>query len=183
MRREWYVMWYHVCTHMYVRWCMYAYVCQMMYCVYNTGMLYKQHLLCMISGKCVHQLLGHTQSVMALVVLPKGRLLASGSWDHDIRLWNLSTGQCPYILRGHDGSVLSLVCVCVRQRERENFVCVWERENFVCLWERENCVYVRETCVCVRGACIEVCVYRWFFRMDCSPRRGVEIVQFDCGMW
>lgn len=71
------------------------------------------------TGDCLQTLSGHTQGVWCLswaksspvsdcatTPLP---LLASGSEDHTIRLWDLRTGQCLHILQGHDNGVLRLV--------------------------------------------------------------------------
>jgi cytochrome c len=49
-------------------------------------------------------LAGHTAPVAALAVSPGGEALASASWDHTIRLWNLAGGE-PAVLSGHGQNV------------------------------------------------------------------------------
>ncbi len=51
---------------------------------------------------------GHTAWVQSLAFSPDGQILASGSNDQTIRLWNLDTGQCLKTLRGHASWVQSL---------------------------------------------------------------------------
>jgi cytochrome c len=47
---------------------------------------------------------GHTAPIAALAVSPDGKLLASASWDHTVRLWPLAGGE-PRVLEGHGQSV------------------------------------------------------------------------------
>lgn len=48
------------------------------------------------NGACLFTLQGHTRPVSALVFLPDGRLV-SAAYD-DVRVWNISTGQCELIV-------------------------------------------------------------------------------------
>jgi hypothetical protein len=50
---------------------------------------------------------GHTNQVLALAVLPNGKL-ASGSLDSTIRIWDIATQRCESTLRGHDNTGCSL---------------------------------------------------------------------------
>lgn len=43
--------------------------------------------------ECVHPLNGHSDSVKVIAISTDGRMLASGSSDKTIKLWNLSTGE------------------------------------------------------------------------------------------
>lgn len=52
---------------------------------------------------------GHSSSVKSVALSPDGRLLASGSHDRTVRLWNTVTGTLQETLRGHSKSVNSVV--------------------------------------------------------------------------
>ncbi|MFB2894540.1 NB-ARC domain-containing protein [Aerosakkonemataceae cyanobacterium BLCC-F50] len=52
---------------------------------------------------------GHTNAVCAIAFSPIAPVLASGSSDHTIKLWDLLTGQCLQTLRGHTSRVWSVV--------------------------------------------------------------------------
>lgn len=47
-------------------------------------------------------------SISSLVFSPDGKTVASGSWDHRIRLWDTATGHYKETLVGHVGTVTSL---------------------------------------------------------------------------
>jgi WD40 repeat protein/serine/threonine protein kinase len=49
---------------------------------------------------------GHLTQISSLVI--QGEIAVTGSYDHTIRIWNLSEGKCLQTLSGHQGPVLSL---------------------------------------------------------------------------
>src|SRR5947209_1414159 len=51
---------------------------------------------------------GHKALINCLAFSPDGRLLASGSRDHGIFLWNLKSGRRKAVLAGHSASVNAL---------------------------------------------------------------------------
>jgi len=51
---------------------------------------------------------GHTTAVTSVAFSPDGRTLASGSWDHTIKLWELATGREIRTLSGHTNWVCSV---------------------------------------------------------------------------
>jgi WD40 repeat protein len=58
--------------------------------------------------RCVQTLEGHRGSVCALAISPDGQLLASGSFDRSIKIWNLETGSLEETLNLHTNPVLTL---------------------------------------------------------------------------
>jgi len=59
-------------------------------------------------GQPVRTLTGHTSLVNSVAFSPDGRLLASGSSDKTIKLWDVATGSEVRTLKGHTHYVLSV---------------------------------------------------------------------------
>ncbi len=57
---------------------------------------------------CLKTLRGHFSRVWTISFSPDGQLLASGSSDQTIRLWNARDGTCLRVLQGHTGEVTSV---------------------------------------------------------------------------
>ncbi|BAY23480.1 WD-40 repeat-containing protein [Calothrix sp. NIES-2100] len=58
--------------------------------------------------KNINTLSGHSDSVVSVAISPEGKILASGSRDRTIKLWNLTTGELLTTLTGHSSPVLSV---------------------------------------------------------------------------
>lgn len=63
---------------------------------------------CTLSFFVVFHREGHTRYVVSTCFSPFGNIVASGSYDRTIRLWNAKTGQETNVLTGHTGSVTSV---------------------------------------------------------------------------
>ena len=67
------------------------------------------------TGKICHTLCGHSSRIWSIVFAPfyrdrsqtkEPKLLASGSFDHTIKIWNWETAECLHALKGHLSWVL-----------------------------------------------------------------------------
>src|SRR5438876_3032510 len=50
----------------------------------------------------------HSGTISSLAFAPQAQLLATASWDHSIRLWELGTGKSPQVLYGNRSEVWAL---------------------------------------------------------------------------
>lgn len=57
---------------------------------------------------CRRTLMGHTDAVSAIAIAPDNTLLISGSYDKNIKLWQLNVGQAISSLRGHTDQIHGL---------------------------------------------------------------------------
>lgn len=60
------------------------------------------------SGELLRTFKGHKDSLYAVAVSPDGTLLATGSYDQLIHLWDVATGELQATLDGHSGAVFDL---------------------------------------------------------------------------
>ena len=61
-----------------------------------------------LPGTCLKTLRGHFSRVWTIAFSPDGQMLASGSDDQTIRLWNAHDGTCLTVLPGHTSGVTSV---------------------------------------------------------------------------
>jgi len=65
-------------------------------------------LTLVLLAQAAAQLNGHTREVSSLAISPDGKLLASGSVDLTVRLWDPASKQSTATLEGHDGEIRAL---------------------------------------------------------------------------
>lgn len=96
------------------------------------------------SGEVMHTLAGHDDKVVSLTALPSG-LLASGSNDKTIKLWELERGTCvkTFITQGH------VQCLTALQGDRlashsAHFQSAYSREDYLTIWaaDQEKCLAI-----------------------------------------
>lgn len=62
----------------------------------------------LVSGVAAGQLAGHTREVSSIAMSPNGKILASGSVDLTVRLWDPASKQSAAVFEGHDGEIRAL---------------------------------------------------------------------------
>ncbi|PJB30534.1 hypothetical protein CO110_00065, partial [Candidatus Desantisbacteria bacterium CG_4_9_14_3_um_filter_40_11] len=60
------------------------------------------------SDECIKTLQGHGDNVYSVAFSPDGKILASGSLDNTIKLWDVQTGAGIKTLQGHGDRVYSV---------------------------------------------------------------------------
>ncbi|MBD2028165.1 WD40 repeat domain-containing protein [Leptolyngbya sp. FACHB-711] len=80
---------------------------------------------------------GLTQRIWSIAFSPDGQTLASGSEDHHIHLWNITTGNCYQTLQGHSGWVRSVAFDANGQllasASSDGTLKLWDLEQGTCL--------------------------------------------------
>ncbi|KAI9745512.1 MAG: SCF ubiquitin ligase complex subunit cdc4 [Claussenomyces sp. TS43310] len=84
----------------------------------------------------IRVLQGHNHSVRAIAAHED--TLVSGSYDHSVRVWKISTGETVHLLRGHEQKVYSVVLDNTRKRcisgSMDNTVKIWSLDTGSCLF-------------------------------------------------
>ena len=85
------------------------------------------------TGDCLRTLQGHSSQVVELSCSPDGQYLASGSYDHTVRLWEVESGQCIHVLEGHDSDIWGLTFTTAGRQlvsvSLDNSIRLWEVET------------------------------------------------------
>jgi WD40 repeat protein len=68
----------------------------------------KIHLIDVETGKDVGKLPGHLSNVCSIIASPEGNLVVSGSWNGDIKVWNLRSLEEVTMLKDHKFNVQAL---------------------------------------------------------------------------
>ena len=90
------------------------------------------------SGRNIHTLTGHTESVLSVAFAPHGNTIASGSYGDTIRLWDVNTGRHLRTLTGHTDAVWS-----VAFSPDANTIASGSRDETIRLWDANTGRYIR----------------------------------------
>ncbi|HEX4146432.1 MAG TPA: pre-peptidase C-terminal domain-containing protein [Pirellulales bacterium] len=74
----------------------------------EAGMLGEAWLWNVADGRLLKSFVGHKDSLYAAALSPDGSLLATGSYDQQIKLWDTKTGKELRTLTGHNGAIYDL---------------------------------------------------------------------------
>jgi hypothetical protein len=93
------------------------------------------------SSQPLFWLTAHTSWVLSVAFSPDGKYLASGSWDHTVRLWEVESGTCLRVMEGHRDDVNS-----VAFSPDGKYLASGSDDKTVRLWEVESgeCLFVFE---------------------------------------
>jgi WD40 repeat protein len=86
-----------------------------------------------------HVLWGHSGTVRTCAGAPDGSFLVSGGGDHDIRVWDVESGECTHVLDRHSGFLMTLE---FSQDGRQMCSSAWD--NLVCMWNVSDWTIVME---------------------------------------
>ncbi|KAJ5808765.1 hypothetical protein N7474_010034 [Penicillium riverlandense] len=88
-------------------------------------------------SQCIQTLYGHSAYVTSVACSPSGTLIASGSWDHTIRVWEEESGHLLKILVGHRDVVSSVSFspdgTLIASASRNGTIKIWDVNNGECL--------------------------------------------------
>lgn len=105
---------------------------KMLVCGHN----HQIYLFDKLAGKKILSFVGHTDIVKATIIF--GKIMVSASTDKTIRLWNIDTGKCIKVLKGHTGAIN-----CLAKINASQFV-TGACDGTVRLWDinSDNCLNI-----------------------------------------
>ncbi|KAL5018200.1 hypothetical protein ScPMuIL_003922 [Solemya velum] len=78
---------------------------------------------------------GHAGSIRCVYLMKKRGMILSGSYDTSVRCWNVETGQCLKIFRGHRDTVLTITVVgnTLASGSKDASCKIWQLETGKCV--------------------------------------------------
>lgn len=84
---------------------------------------------------CLCAMAGHTSRVTSITFSSDGKLLASGSWDKSIRIWDVLTRKNVWVINGHNDTVN---CIAFSPDKERKILASGSSDKLVCLWDISN---------------------------------------------
>lgn len=111
-----------------------AVICLLLVSALLFHFMYQTRLATHPNGNTLLNLNQHTDLVAAVAWSPDGRLVATASWDHTVKVWNAQNGEllCTYF--GHSGEIYALAWSPNGQK-----IASASNDNTVQVWDPTNC--------------------------------------------
>ncbi len=61
----------------------------------------QMQLIDLDTAHTIRQMNGHTAGINCIVYCPELSMVITGSFDKTARVWNVATGECVHVLKGH----------------------------------------------------------------------------------
>ena len=58
------------------------------------------------TAHAIRHMNGHTDTISCIVYCPELSWVITGSYDWTARVWNVATGECEHVFKGHKHSIL-----------------------------------------------------------------------------
>ncbi|KAK3363905.1 hypothetical protein B0T25DRAFT_627877 [Lasiosphaeria hispida] len=86
---------------------------------------------------CIQTLEGHGSSINSVTFSPNSKLVASGSYDNTIKIWDAATGACMQTLEGHSSWVYSITfspdSTLMASGSQDNTIKIWDAVTGICI--------------------------------------------------
>src|SRR5262245_16852062 len=93
----------------------------------------------LVTAQTPREFKGHTGLVYSVAFSPDGKVLATGSFDNTVKLWDFATGKELHTLKGHTNQVY-----CVAFSPDGNLLASASQDKTIRLWDPKSGKFLRE---------------------------------------
>ena len=91
----------------------------------------------MQADEAIRMLEGHTDRIKAVTFSQDTKVLASGSHDREIRIWDMENGECIKVLKGHENWISALQFIpnssLLASASEDGTIRIWDTVEAACL--------------------------------------------------
>jgi WD40 repeat protein len=91
-----------------------------------------------VVSQCQQTFKGHTSAVASVALSYDSKLVASGSWDDTVKLWDTATGKCQRTFKGHKNDINSVAfshnSKLIASASDDKSIKIWDTATGKCQW-------------------------------------------------